>query len=166
MKLEGSCHCEAVRFSVQSQTPYPYMRCHCAVCRKTQGGGGFAINIMADAKTLAVDGESNLSVYRAAADKIDSADEGDGFSSLRRHFCKHCGSALWCSDTAWPDWIYPFASAIDTPLPRPSEWQSIMLSSVPDWVSVSEAGDTHAHFSQYPEEWIVHWHRNRGLLVD
>ncbi len=24
MKLEGSCHCRAVRFSLESKTPYPY----------------------------------------------------------------------------------------------------------------------------------------------
>ena len=46
MKLEGSCHCRAVKFTVTSHTPYPYMRCYCSICRKTAGGGGFAINIM------------------------------------------------------------------------------------------------------------------------
>jgi hypothetical protein len=44
MRLEGSCHCGAVRFRVESHTPYPYMRCYCSICRKTQGGGGYAVN--------------------------------------------------------------------------------------------------------------------------
>ena len=35
MKLNGSCHCGAVKFSVESHTPYPYMRCYCSICRKT-----------------------------------------------------------------------------------------------------------------------------------
>jgi hypothetical protein len=52
MKLTGSCHCGAVKFSVESKTPYPYMRCYCSICRKTAGGGGYAINIMGDAATL------------------------------------------------------------------------------------------------------------------
>ena len=51
----GSCRCGAVRFSVASHTPYPYQLCYCSICRKTAGGGGFAINIMGDARTLAVD---------------------------------------------------------------------------------------------------------------
>ena len=38
---EGSCHCGAVKFSLQSHTPYPYMRCYCSICRKTGGGGGY-----------------------------------------------------------------------------------------------------------------------------
>jgi len=39
MKLEGSCHCGAVRFSLLSATPYPYQRCYRSICRKTHGGG-------------------------------------------------------------------------------------------------------------------------------
>src|SRR5262250_3895757 len=65
MKLKGSCYCGAVTFSVASQTPYPYMRCYCSICRKTAGGGGYAINIMGDAPTLRVRGARNVSVYRA-----------------------------------------------------------------------------------------------------
>ena len=45
MQLEGSCHCQAVRFSVESHEPYPFMRCYCSICRKTAGGGGYAINL-------------------------------------------------------------------------------------------------------------------------
>ncbi len=57
MKLEGSCHCRAVRFSVMSHTPYPYQLCYCSICRKTAGGGGFAINLMGDHQSLKVRGE-------------------------------------------------------------------------------------------------------------
>lgn len=38
MKLDGSCHCGAVSFAVESPVPYPYMRCYCSICRKTRGG--------------------------------------------------------------------------------------------------------------------------------
>ena len=65
MKLKGSCHCGAVTFSVESHTPQPYMRCYCSICRKTAGGGGYAINIMGDTKTLKVRGAKNIAVYRA-----------------------------------------------------------------------------------------------------
>lgn len=46
MRLDGSCYCGAVEFTVESRTPYPYLRCYCSICRKTAGGGGYAINIM------------------------------------------------------------------------------------------------------------------------
>ena len=45
MLLEGSCHCGAVHFSVESEHPYPFNLCYCSICRKTAGGGGFAINL-------------------------------------------------------------------------------------------------------------------------
>ena len=63
--LEGSCRCGAVRFRVRSHAPYPYQLCYCAICRKTAGGGGFAINLMGDAKTLKVTGRRAIRVYRA-----------------------------------------------------------------------------------------------------
>ena len=37
MKLEGSCHCGAVRFTVEAPHPYPYCLCYCSICRKTAG---------------------------------------------------------------------------------------------------------------------------------
>ena len=45
MLFEGSCHCGAVRFRAESPTPYPYQACYCSICRKTAGGGGYAINL-------------------------------------------------------------------------------------------------------------------------
>ena len=65
MLLEGSCHCQAVRFSLQSHEPVPFMRCYCSICRKTAGSGGFAINLGGDFRTLKVKGRKNISVYHA-----------------------------------------------------------------------------------------------------
>ena len=31
MLLEGSCHCGAIRFRVESPEPYPFMRCYCSI---------------------------------------------------------------------------------------------------------------------------------------
>jgi hypothetical protein len=60
MKLEGSCHGRAARFSVESDSAVPFMHRHCSICRKTAGGGGHAINLGADAATLKVRGEAHL----------------------------------------------------------------------------------------------------------
>ena len=158
MKLEGSCHCGAVRFSLQSRTPQPYMLCYCSICRKTAGGGGYAINLGGDAATLEVDGEEHLSVYQAALEP------GAAPSPGRRHFCKHCGSALWVFDPHWPELVHPFASAIDTALPVPPERVHIMLGSKPGWVEVP-VGPNDPHFEDYPDESIAGWHEARGLDV-
>ncbi len=154
MRLEGSCHCRAVRFSLQSNAPHPYMLCYCSICRKTAGGGGYAINLMGDAGTLSVEGEPNVGVYRAQIDGEPSP--------ARRHFCRLCGSALWLFDPGWPDLIHPFASAIDTALPTPPERQHIMLEFAAPWVAVPE-GPNEARFDGYPDQSIEDWHRDRGL---
>ena len=161
MLLEGSCHCGAVKFSVESTTPYPYMRCYCSICRKTAGGGGFAINIMADAPTLKVEGEQHIKVYRAILPDEQGAENP---SEARRHFCKECGSSLYISDPRWPEWLYPFASAIDTGLPKPPETVHIMLEFAAAWAQPSR-GPRDVHFPGYPDEAIVDWHDRHGLAT-
>ena len=61
--IEGSCHCRRVRFSCEAYAPVPYQRCYCSICRKTAGGGGYAINLGAWKKTLAVVGREHVGVY-------------------------------------------------------------------------------------------------------
>lgn len=164
MRLEGSCHCGAVRFAVDSHTPYPYQRCYCSICRKTAGGGGYAINIMGEAKTLKVEGRDNVTVYRV---RLAPARKGrkPRLSPARRHFCRLCGSALWLFDPRWPKLVHPFASAIDTPLPRPPERYHCSLESKAPWVQLRRGKRDH-HFEEFPGESIEEWHRARGLYVD
>ena len=72
-------------------------------------------------------------------------------------------SVLWVWDKRWAQWIYPFASAIDTPLPAPRKRQHVFLSSKPGWVKVAaQKGDK--RFREFPREAIIDWHRKRGLL--
>lgn len=160
MELTGSCHCGAVSFTVESYTPYPFMRCYCSICRKTAGGGGYAINIMGQADTLKIKGKKAINIYHA---KIRSS-VGDTYeiSSGCRHFCRHCGSALWVSDPNWPDLVHPFASAIDTALPKPLEYVDIMLDYAANWCEIPR-GKKHTHYAEYPEESIAHWHRRHHL---
>src|SRR5688500_655686 len=155
MKLKGSCHCGAVRFQLKSQTPYPYMRCYCSICRKTQGGGGCAINIMGIADTLSVKGKKFIQTYRA---KMDGRK-----SEARRHFCGRCGSALWISDPRWAENVYPFASAMDTALPTPPENLHIMLDSAAPWINIPK-GKGEVQFREFPGEAIIEWHRRHRLL--
>ena len=162
MKLAGSCHCGAVGFTVVSHTPYPYMRCYCSICRKTAGGGGYAINIMGIAASLTIRGKKSLSVFRARV--RDKGSKRGTLSPARRHFCAKCGSALWVWDPSWPEFVYPFASAIDTPLPKPPEEVEIMLGYAAPWSEIPR-GRGHTHFREYPKEGIADWHERRGLTV-
>jgi hypothetical protein len=150
MLLKGSCHCRAVRFSVESHQPVPFMRCYCSICRKTSGSGGFAINLGADYQTMKVQGREHLGVYRA---KLRNGRRSQG----QRHFCRECGSPLWLWDPRWPELVHPQAGAIDTPLPVPPKVTHMMLGSKPEWVEAHvKRGDQ--TFDEYPDESLAQWH--------
>lgn len=162
MLLEGSCHCQAVRFRCETHHPQPYQRCYCTICRKTGGGGGFLINLSADADSLVVEGREHTAVYRAMVER-----EGRSVHSKHeRHFCVRCGSHLWAWHPNWPTLLHPVAGVIDSELPTPPEHVHMMtgLDSRASWVAVEgRPGD--ARFDAYPEESLADWHRSRGLDV-
>lgn len=159
MHLEGSCHCRAVRFSLEASCPVPFMHCHCSICRKTAGGGGFAINLAGDAHTMKVQGKKNVGVYHAVMREEGKRSKR---SKAERHFCLKCGSALWLWDPRWPELIHPQASAIDTPLPQPPETVEAMLDFTADWEDVP-TGQGHKHYRQFPTESLLDWHKRHGL---
>lgn len=160
MKLEGTCHCGGVRFTLFSAHPYPFNYCYCSICRKTAGGGGYAVNLGGDSSTLQVHGEENITVYRV---RVPGGEPGTTKESpAQRHFCRFCGSALWVWDSRWPDLVHPFASAIDTDLPVPPEHTHLMTGSKATWVELRVSKNDKV-FDGFPEESIAEWHRRLGL---
>lgn len=160
MKIEASCYCGAAGFSAISHTPYPYMRCYCSFCRKTSGSAGYGINIMAQADSLEITGGNSLAwhfgyEHHPVTDELIQ-------NQNRRYFCKRCGSPLWAADPRWPAWIYPYAGAVNTALPRPPEIVHIMLDFAASWVAVPQ-GEGHRHFQRYPDESIESWHKRHGI---
>ena len=160
MELSGSCHCGAVRFTIYSPTPYPYQACYCSICRKTAGGGGYAINLGADFPTMEIEGQENVRSFHARVQNPE--DEEARESPASRHFCGLCGSALWLYDPRWPEHVHPFASGIDTPLPKPPEMVRVMLEFAAAWCEVPE-GEGERHYGRYPEVSLEEWHRRHGL---
>ena len=160
MHLDGSCHCGKITFSVESAQPVPFMRCYCSICRKTAGGGGYAINLGAVARSMTVTGERYLRIYRAQL--RDEHGGGTHPSSARRYFCARCGSALWLWDPTWPELVHPHASAIDTPLPVAPQRVHCLVGSKASWVTV-EGGLDDPCFEQYPSMSLAQWHRSKGL---
>jgi hypothetical protein len=150
---------------MDSHTPQPYQLCYCSICRKTAGGGGYAINLGGLAGTLEVTGREALAIYRAEIEEPGA----DGVCRLQtspaqRHSCWQCASALWLFDPRWPELAHPFASAIDSELPVPPSRVHLMLRYKPGWV-VPAVGPDDSCFEEYPEQSIEDWHRSRGLWV-
>jgi hypothetical protein len=160
MLIEGSCHCRIVTYRVESDTPYPFSHCHCSICRKLAGGSGSAVNIMANRDSLEVKGAEHLKIYRSSLNDRGIYDT-DGLGFSRRHFCKNCGSMMWNHNSRYPQWIYLFASSVDTPLPSPKEVRHTMVRHKASWTKIPEGEQK---FEGYPEEGIEEWHKNRGLF--
>ena len=157
IRLEGSCRCGAVRFALDSHTPYPYQRCYCSICRKSAGGGGYAINIMGIADTLKVEGRRAIRVWQAAINGEPGPAE--------RSFCRRCGTPLWVFDERWPELIHPFASAIDTPLPPPPANVHLLLRDKATWVAPDIRPDDE-RYEGYPELSIEEWHKQHKLWIE
>ena len=92
--------------------------------------------------------------------------EGQAHQALtaKRHFCLKCGSALWLWDPRWPELIHPHASAIDTPLPKPSEVVEAALAYAANWVDVPK-GKKHVHCREWPNESLKEWHQRHQLIA-
>ena len=153
MHLKGSCHCGAVRFSVESHEPTPYQRCNCSICRKTGGAAGAMINIGGEAATLEVSGKEHTRVYRAQIERDGELVE----SRHQRIFCQNCGSHLWAFNDRWPELIHPVAGAIDTDLPIAPCHTHMMVGSKANWVPLQAGPEDRIH-EGYPDQSLATWH--------
>ena len=117
---------------------------------------------MAEADTLSVIGQKHISSHHGKYhdETTDELKQSPG----ARYFCRECGSPLWAADPRWPQWIYPYASAVYTPLPVPPETVHVMLDFKARWVDVA-TGNNQRHFKRYPDESIVDWHNRHGLYI-
>jgi len=150
MRLEGSCECGAVAFAVESRTPYPYRVCYCRRCRKTAGAVGASVNVLADAGTIQLSGELEPTRYEHPVEPVVTT------------FCPRCGSPLLLEINGFPDWVYPFASAVDTPLPTPPEYIHVRTEERPAWVPRIGSPDD-PEFETNTDESMAEWHRRLGL---
>jgi hypothetical protein len=135
------------------------MRCYCSICRKTGGGGGYLINILAKAATLSVEGKGFVKVYRSTITEEDGSTRP---STHERHFCGECGAHLWAFNQRWPTLLHPVATALDSELPEPVAFRNMFLRSKPAWVDADE-GKAEANFETYPDESLEAWHRRHGV---
>ncbi|EEP78620.1 conserved hypothetical protein [Uncinocarpus reesii 1704] len=159
-KLDGSCQCGAVEFTLQSHTPVPYQLCACSICRKVGGYSG-SVNLGGIAESLQIlKGKDAIKKYKAIKDR---GKPNESMCSSERSFCSNCSTMLWLWDNHFPELVHPFASAIDTDLPVPDEMVCILEDSKPAWVRWPEGKKT--VYKQYGDS-LEGWHKKKGLFVD
>lgn len=81
-RYEGSCHCGAIRFAIQTDQPIERgLRCNCSICARK---GAIMSPMVFDEEALHIQAdESDLGLYRF------------GERTAKHYFCRQCG-------------IYPF----------------------------------------------------------
>jgi hypothetical protein len=136
------------------------MFCFCSICRKT-GGAAFGCNVMGLRDTLVVKGRRSLRAYHA---RIREPGKRTAISEAERWFCAACGTHLYLTDDRWPAGVWPYVSAIDTPLPVPERPVAIMTRFKPSWVPpwMLEHAET---YPRYPKTSIAAWHEREGWPV-
>lgn len=77
MAMTGQCLCGAVKFTAQG-VPHDVGACHCSMCRRWNGGPGFAVEV----GSVAFEGEQDLVRYQSSP-------------WAERGFCRKCGSNLF-----------------------------------------------------------------------
>lgn len=75
MSFQGSCHCGAVKFSVDADLPKQAMSCNCSICRRK----GMLMAFFPVAKFKLDQGEGALESYKFNKHRI------------AHQFCKTCG---------------------------------------------------------------------------
>ncbi|MDH5711192.1 MAG: GFA family protein [Gammaproteobacteria bacterium] len=137
LKLEGSCLCGEVAYSVQynisEQTPRFY-HCHCKRCRKASGTGHASLIIIGHCSLQWLKGEALLSRYKVP--------EAERFATC---FCKKCGSALPRYDEQTGRAVIP-AGSLDHDIDlRPQA--RIFWDSRTEW----SCSDNIPAYAEYPE---------------
>ena len=85
MRLEGGCHCGAMRYRIESE-PICVNGCHCRDCQKPTGSA-FAVNAMIERNRVTV---------------LEGQPVTDGEAGTR---CGHCGVLLWATHPMFGDGI-------------------------------------------------------------
>ncbi|HXJ36524.1 MAG TPA: GFA family protein [Candidatus Eisenbacteria bacterium] len=89
--LTGSCMCGGVRYEIDGRIGPPG-HCHCATCRKAQGGA-FVTNAPVRARYFrVVTGEDLVAGFESSPGKV-------------RSFCRRCGSPLWSRRSDDPETV-------------------------------------------------------------
>ena len=118
MSHSGSCLCGGVRFVLHGALG-PITLCHCAQCRKAQGGAAVAASPVRAAEFELTAGAELLRAYESSPGK-------------ERVFCSRCGSPLYSRRPAEPDFLRLRLGSLDTPVGKPPS-AHIFVSSKADW---------------------------------
>ena len=122
--FSGGCACGAIRYECAGE-PLAMLNCHCLDCQRSSGAP-FASGVIVATRSLTVSG--------APSTHTAVASSGAG---TRRSFCPKCGSPLFTTGEAMPD----FTSIRFTTFDEPGDFRpalDIWTSRAAPWVCLNE----------------------------
>ncbi|TYO99015.1 hypothetical protein EDC39_104139 [Geothermobacter ehrlichii] len=128
--LTGRCACGAVSYTLRRR-PRSVVNCHCSMCRRHNGAAFSSYAVIPERFFELQDARGALAGY--------------GYSErVHKHFCRHCGTPLFNTNSRYPQFRMLFLGTLDTPQTlRPTA--NIFCSSQLDWVRGIDA------ITSYPE---------------
>ncbi len=115
----GSCLCGGITFTISGALA-PIQVCHCAQCRKAQGGPFAAITPVTASAFQLEDAQSLLRTYASSPGK-------------ERAFCGRCGSPLFSRRSALPGVLRVRAGLIEEPVRAGVGWHAYTGSASSWW---------------------------------
>lgn len=133
VSFSGGCACGDVRYECSSE-PLAMLNCHCRDCQRSSGAP-FASGVVVPTNAVEIIGSPKAYSVRASSGVLAT-----------RSFCANCGSPLFTTGEAMPDFMsIRYTSFDDTSAFRPA--LDIWTSSAAPWVCLDEALP---HFAQSP----------------
>lgn len=124
MDRSGQCLCGAVKFTLTAE-PLGTRLCWCRDCQHIAANG--TVNMVVAAEALQLSGETRA--YQSVA---------DSGNQMSRHFCPQCGTHVFASSSARPQFRVVRVGTLDDPgsvAPSANIW----ADSAPDWACMDPA---------------------------
>ncbi|MEQ8246421.1 MAG: GFA family protein [Alphaproteobacteria bacterium] len=94
MKIDGQCHCGAIRFEAEIE-PADVVICHCTDCQ-TFSGSAFRVSAFTQPHTFAITA-GRPTIYLKT---------GSSGAKRRQAFCPDCGTSIYSSDDVDPPPVF------------------------------------------------------------
>lgn len=122
--LQGSCACGKVRYEVQGGLVFRVAHCHCWQCRKHSGASFGTTSAVLTSEFSVVEGEDQIRYWESSP-------------GIRRHFAGCCGSPIYKTNEALPDFLAFRMGTLDTDPGKTVEEHIFVDSKVP-WIELSD----------------------------
>jgi len=122
--LTGSCGCGVMRYEVRGDLVNRVAHCHCWQCRKHSGASFGTTSAVLENEFHVVSGEDRLRFWQSSP-------------GIRRYFASCCGSPIYKTNEALPDFLAFRMGTLDSDPGRMVE-EHIFISSKVPWIEIGD----------------------------